>query len=226
MPPGLVALPRAARLAKQQVWGHFAASVQRSLFIETEDPPWIVEARIRGLARGLGIEELPGFYYACVGPFDLVEAREELTKLLRTYAPDFAVLSTLQSLLGGRDWLRQDSMSDVNALVVQAEGDVRKRKADQAIEAENLQQNVRRAKAALDKARLDLGAQDIRMPIDKELLKLSVEESEATYKELLQEVQIKKVAHAAEIRILELTKERQQRHHDALPGDAGECQDL
>src|SRR5213078_2267749 len=39
-------------------------------------------------------------------------------------------------------------------------------------------------------------------------------ESEATYKELLQEVQIQKVSFAAEIRILELTRDRHARHRD------------
>ena len=79
---------------------------------------------------------------------------------------------------------------DVHALVVQAESDVRKRIADQAIEAETLQQSLRQAKAAMDKAKLDFAAQEIRTSIDQELLKLSVEEAEATYKELLQEVKM------------------------------------
>ena len=113
----------------------------------------------------------------------------------------------------------KDHVDDVNSLVIQAEGDVRKRKADQAIEAENLQQNVRRAKAALDKAKLDFGAQEIRTAIDQEILKLSVEEAEASYKELLQEVQIQKAVHASEIRILELTRDRHARHRDRHKGD-------
>jgi HlyD family secretion protein len=113
----------------------------------------------------------------------------------------------------------KDHVDDVNALVVQADGDVRKRKADQAIAAENLQQSVRRAKAAMDKARLDFAAQEIRTAIDQELLKLSVEEAEATYQELLREVQIQKVAFASEIRILELTRDRHARHRDRHKGD-------
>src|SRR5258708_38133193 len=45
-------------VAKKQVWGHFDASpVTKSLFIETEDPEWMVEARIRGLAEGLETSE-------------------------------------------------------------------------------------------------------------------------------------------------------------------------
>src|SRR5204862_2044838 len=112
-----------------------------------------------------------------------------------------------------------DHVDDVHALVVQAEGDVRKRKADQAIEAERLQQTLRQAKAAMDKAKLDFAAQDIRTTIDQELLKLSVEETEATYKELLQEVKIQKDSHTAEIRILELTRDRHSRHRDRHRAD-------
>jgi len=113
----------------------------------------------------------------------------------------------------------KDYVDDVNALVVQADGDVRKRKADQAIEKEKLQQTLRQAKASQDKAKLDFAAQDIRTDIDRELLKLSVEESEATYKELVQEVNILDVSHAAQIRILELTRDRHQRHRDRHRGD-------
>jgi hypothetical protein len=108
-------------VAKKPIWGHFAAPlVKKSLFIETEDPEWLVEARIRGFAKGFGIEDdLPGFFYGCVGSFNLVESKERIIDLLECYQPDFAVLSTLQGLLGGRDWTRQDSMSDVNALFVE-----------------------------------------------------------------------------------------------------------
>src|SRR3989442_215424 len=60
-------------VTKKTVWGHFAApNVDSVLFLETEDPPWLVESRIRGLGEGLGIgkkEAVEGFHYACVGPF-------------------------------------------------------------------------------------------------------------------------------------------------------------
>lgn len=113
----------------------------------------------------------------------------------------------------------KDHVDDLNSLIIQAEGDVRKRKADQAIEAENLQQNLRRARAALDKARLDFDAKDIRTVIDQEILKLSLEEAEATYREMQNEVQIQKAAHASEIRILELTRDRHTRHRDRHKND-------
>ena len=109
-------------VALHTVWGHFDASnVRRVLYCESEDPEWLVVARIKGLAKGLGLapdNELPGFHYVCPGPFDLVKEADGLTALLAKFQPDFAVLSTLQSVLAGRDWLSQKEMQDVNALIV------------------------------------------------------------------------------------------------------------
>lgn len=108
----------------------------------------------------------------------------------------------------------KDHVDDVHALVVQAEADIKQRKAEQAIEMENLRQSVRAAKADLDKALLDNQAAEIRMPIDKELLKLSVEEAQATYKQLQAEVATMAEEQRAEIRILEYTRDRHARHRD------------
>ncbi len=108
----------------------------------------------------------------------------------------------------------KDHADDVAALTVQAEGDIRKLAADQAISLETLQQSVRAAKAALDKAKLDYSAQEIRMPIDREELKLSVEEAQANYDELVKEVEITRQSNAANVRILELTRDRHKRHRD------------
>jgi HlyD family secretion protein len=113
----------------------------------------------------------------------------------------------------------KDHVDDINSFVVQAEGDVRKRRADQAIQMENLMQSLRQAKAALDKARLDYAAEEIRTAIDQELLKLSVEESDAAYNELVKEIEIMKTSQAAEIRILELTRDRHMRHRDRHKAD-------
>jgi hypothetical protein len=109
-------------VATQTVWGHFDASaVNSSLFIESEDPQWMVEDRIRGIAAGLGlnsVEDAPGFHYLRAGPFDLVQFEPELGKIFEHYQPSFVVLSTLQSLLSGRDWNEQSQMQEVNAAIV------------------------------------------------------------------------------------------------------------
>jgi hypothetical protein len=104
------------------VWRQFdAIRVESVLYIESEDPEWLVAARIRGIAKGLGLapdKEVPGFHFACPGPFDLVKEEDGIRGLIAKFQPSFVVLSTLQSVLAGRDWLIQKDMQDVNALIV------------------------------------------------------------------------------------------------------------
>lgn len=105
------------------VWGHFESiGVKKALFLETEDPEWLVSQRVHRLAMGLDIKasdcENCDFVVGNLGPFDLVACRDYMRRLLDHYQPDVAVLSTLQGLLGGRDWKEQSEMQDVNALLV------------------------------------------------------------------------------------------------------------
>jgi HlyD family secretion protein len=108
----------------------------------------------------------------------------------------------------------KDHVDDLDVLVTQANADIKKRQAEQAIEMETLRQTVRAAKAALDKAKLDNGAAEIRMPIDKELLLLGIQEAEAQYKELQSELATTAEKQRAEIRVLEYTRDRHTRHRD------------
>jgi hypothetical protein len=105
-----------------KVWGHFDASgVEDSLFIETEDPWWLVEARIRGIAKGLNLAasaQVPGFHYVCPGPFDLVGQEKNICAQIERHKVNFIVISTLQSLLGGRAWGKQEDMQPLMAMVV------------------------------------------------------------------------------------------------------------
>ncbi len=113
----------------------------------------------------------------------------------------------------------KDHVDDINSQVQQADSDIKKRKAEQAIEMENLRQNLRVAKSNLDKAKLDAGAAPIRTEIDKEILGLGVEEADATYKELQTDLATTEQKHKSEIRILEYTKDRHTRHRDRHKGD-------
>lgn len=108
----------------------------------------------------------------------------------------------------------KDHIDDVNSTVVAALSDVKKRRAEQQIEWENLQQDVRLAKADLDSWRLEAGAAEIRTVIDREIINLAVEEAEAAYKQKLGDLKSKREVHAAELRILEITAERHKRHRD------------
>lgn len=113
----------------------------------------------------------------------------------------------------------QDHVDDIADTIRAAQSDVERRRAEQAIEWEDLQQTVRVAKAELDKARLEYGAAEIRTAIDRELLKLTLDEAEARYQQLQSDLANKKIAQAAELRVLQLTKERHQRHHDRHVAD-------
>lgn len=113
----------------------------------------------------------------------------------------------------------KDHADDVHAQVVTAESDIRKRQAEHAIEMENVRQQLRVAKAEVDKARLDYKAAEIRTPIDEEILKLAVEEAEANYAQLEKNLPITAERQNAEIRILEYTRDRHVRHRDRHRGD-------
>lgn len=106
----------------------------------------------------------------------------------------------------------RDHIDDVQDTVDQSELDVNKRKAEQALDWENLQQTLRVAKSELDKARLDASASEIRTSVDQELIKLAVDEAEARHKQLSADLASQRAVHQAELRILELTQERHRRH--------------
>lgn len=113
-----------------------------------------------------------------------------------------------------------DHVDDINATVIQAEGDIRKRKAEQQVELENLQQNIRIAKSNLDSSKLDAKALAIRSDIDQEQIKLNVEEATAQYENALKTLQVTKDRHAIELKLLEYTRERHIRHRDRHKHDA------
>jgi HlyD family secretion protein len=105
-----------------------------------------------------------------------------------------------------------DHIDDVMDTVKQAESDVLKRKAEQAIQWETLQQTLRQAKSDMEKARLNAKPAGILTPIERELLELNVQQTEARYKELQKSVSEQQTSFAAELRILEITAMRQKRH--------------
>jgi multidrug efflux pump subunit AcrA (membrane-fusion protein) len=106
----------------------------------------------------------------------------------------------------------RDHIDDVRDQVTAAANDIVKRKAEQAVEWENLQQTIRVAKAELDKAGLEAQASEVRTLVDQELLKLSVEEAAAQYRQLQEDVANKKIIHDAELKILDITRKRQVMH--------------
>jgi len=108
-----------------------------------------------------------------------------------------------------RQWQLQ-RIEDRQAQVTQAEANIAKRKAELSVVREATLQNVRVAKADLDKARLDLKTAEIRSSIDAEKMKLAVEEAEARYKQMAAEAPLMEVSQKAEIRALEYKRDEEK----------------
>jgi HlyD family secretion protein len=105
-----------------------------------------------------------------------------------------------------------DHVDDVKDQLRQGENDVAKRKAEQAVELGALDQALRVSKAQWDKAKADFQPAPIRTEIERELLELSVDESQARYKQQVEDLNQMKAGHAAEIKILETTVARHKIH--------------
>jgi multidrug efflux pump subunit AcrA (membrane-fusion protein) len=140
------------------------------------------------------------------------EANREMI-LLRTATPgSWVTKGTVVASIDAQSM--QDHVDDLGDTIEAAQADIRKRRAEHAIEVENLQQNLRLTRAEADKARLDAKAAEVRTEIERQLLKLSMDEADARYKQAESDLDMKKVSHAADIRILELTLERHTRHRN------------
>ncbi len=113
----------------------------------------------------------------------------------------------------------QDHIDDVQATINQAEADIKKRRAEHLVDWENLQQTLRLARADWEKAQLDLKASEVRTVIDQEILRLNAEEAEARYKQLQADLVTRQDIQRAEIRILEITRDRHIRHRDRHVND-------
>jgi hypothetical protein len=115
-----------------------------------------------------------------------------------------------------------DHADDVLAIVQQDDDAIKRRKADQAIELENWRQSILAAKAVWDKAKLDYAARTIRTDIDQEILKLNLDEAEATYNNAVTGLAITQKKFQSQIVLLESQKEEQVRHHNRHVRDARE----
>ncbi len=112
-----------------------------------------------------------------------------------------------------------DHLDDVRDQVEGAENDVKKREAELLVDWTSLQQNLKIAKADWDKAVLDQKAAEVNTEIQREIAKLNADEAEAAYKELQKELQQRKASQAADIRILQITLQRQKIHLNNHLGD-------
>jgi HlyD family secretion protein len=100
--------------------------------------------------------------------------------------------------------MQQQRLDDYKDTVVQTQNNVRRMIANLAAIREGHDQTVRTAKANWDKALLDLQTAPIRSAIDAEKFKLSAEQAEATYKQLLAEASLVIEQQQAQIRVQQL----------------------
>lgn len=106
----------------------------------------------------------------------------------------------------------KDHIDDVQSTVNTSVADIKKRKAEQEVDWNNLEQNLRVSESNWEKWKLEAQAAEVRTVIDRELLKLGVEEAKSAYEREQRDLDYKEDVHEAELEILELTTERHKRH--------------
>ncbi|MEO8592175.1 MAG: HlyD family efflux transporter periplasmic adaptor subunit [Candidatus Solibacter sp.] len=99
-------------------------------------------------------------------------------------------------------------LDDYKDTLVQQENTVKKMLANLAAVKESHDQQVRVAKATRDKALLDLKTAEVRSAIDAEKFKLTVEESEANYQQLLVQSSLVDESQRSQVRANELTRDQ------------------
>ncbi len=99
-------------------------------------------------------------------------------------------------------------LDDYKDSTVQQENTVKKMLANLAAAKEAQDQQVRTAKSDWDKALLDLKTKEVRSEIDAEKFRLTAEENEASYKELLAESALLDESQRASIRSSELNRDQ------------------
>ncbi len=95
-------------------------------------------------------------------------------------------------------------IDDYKSSVAQQVANVQKLKAELEMYREAHRQTIATAKAALDKAKLDVRTVPVLSAIDAERVKLALEEAEAQYKQVLSEVRHVEASEKAQIRNAEL----------------------
>ena len=109
-------------------------------------------------------------------------------------------------------------LDDYRASVSQIEASIRKMKAELEVSRNSHAQTIENAKAALEKAKLDVKTIPVLGAIDAERTRLAAEEAEARYKQLLAEVKFVEIGYQSQIRNAEL--EIQQAHMELKRAEA------
>lgn len=106
----------------------------------------------------------------------------------------------------------RDHLDDVRDMLEDRRNAVKKLRVQQELEMVNLRQKLRAAQAESDKARLDLKTGEVRSAIQRERYRLAVEEADAIVRELRSQIRLKGEAHAAALRIAQISEKLQLDH--------------
>jgi HlyD family secretion protein len=117
----------------------------------------------------------------------------------------------------------RDHLDDVEAQVIQADLDIKKRKTVLVAQMEAMRQRLRSARADMLKAREDLKALDVKSSISQEQLKLAAEEFKAAYDETAAEIPLTEERLQADMNIAMIGYEQMVRHRDRHRHDIERC---
>lgn len=95
-------------------------------------------------------------------------------------------------------------LDDFKAGVIQQELNIKRLEAELEVSRKAHEQSILVAKGDVEKARLDLKTVPVRSAIETERFKLALEEAEARYKQLLQEVPYVRIGHEAQMKLAEM----------------------
>ena len=100
------------------------------------------------------------------------------------------------------------AIDDQRARLIQSEAGIRKRGAEHSVALESRQQEVRVARASLDKSRLDLRTAEVRSEIEAQILKMRVEEAEVELKQIEEELELLQASQRSDMRALEIARDQ------------------
>ena len=151
-------------------------------------------------------------------------------------APDMGHGLTLVSLVASGSRVREgqilaefdsqdirDHLDDVEANIVQAQLDIKRRKAQLAAQMEYLRQGLRVAKATADRAAQDARAVPVANSIRQEMLKLAVEEYQQAYDEAVKQLPLMEARQLSDLRLYELNYDHEIRHRERHRRDLARC---
>ena len=106
----------------------------------------------------------------------------------------------------------QDHLDDVRATVSQGELDLLRLRANQAANFEAMQQRARAAKGNLEKAKQDIRAAPAKTEIDRELLRLALDEAQEAYDEYTRQITTTDESQVAGLHVAQFAQDYNVRH--------------